>query len=75
MCPDYTVPSAYPDSADAVSPVSYTPLDVYKRQVLDNGELNGFGTHEELLQTNAIYRDVYESQTGGGGDFDEGGAA
>lgn len=43
--------------------------------VLDNGELNGFGTHEELLQTNAIYRDVYESQTGGGGDFDEGGAA
>ena len=43
--------------------------------VLDNGELNGFGTHEELLQTNAIYRDVYESQTGGGGGFDEGGAA
>ena len=43
--------------------------------VLDNGELNGFGTHEELLQTNAIYRDVYESQTGGGGDFDEGGVA
>ena len=43
--------------------------------VLDNGELNGFGTHEELLQANAIYRDVYESQTGGGGDFDEGGAA
>ena len=43
--------------------------------VLDNGELNGFGTHEELLQANAIYRDVYESQTGGDGDFDEGGAA
>ena len=43
--------------------------------VLDDGRLNGFGTHEELLQTNAIYRDVYESQTQGGGDFDEGGAA
>jgi ATP-binding cassette subfamily B protein len=43
--------------------------------VLDEGRLNGFGTHEELLKTNAIYRDVYESQTQGGGDFDEGGAA
>ena len=43
--------------------------------VLDDGRLNGFGTHEELLHTNAIYRDVYESQTQGGGDFDEGGAA
>ena len=43
--------------------------------VLDDGHLDGFGTHEELLQTNAIYRDVYESQTQGGGDFDEGGAA
>lgn len=43
--------------------------------VLDNGVVNGFGTHEELLQTNAIYREVYESQTSGGGDFDEGGAA
>ena len=40
--------------------------------VMDNGEVNGFGTHEELLANNAIYRDVYESQTkGGGGDFDE----
>lgn len=43
--------------------------------VLDNGVLNGFGTHEELLKTNEIYRDVYESQTSGSGDFDEGGAA
>lgn len=41
--------------------------------VMDNGCVNGFGTHEELLKTNAIYRDVYESQTGGGGDFDENG--
>ena len=43
--------------------------------VLNNGTLDGFGTHEELLATNTIYREVYESQTGGGGDFDEGGAA
>ncbi len=43
--------------------------------VLDNGAVNGFGTHEELLATNDIYRDVYESQTQGSGDFDEGGAA
>ncbi len=42
--------------------------------VLDDGRLNGFGTHEELLKNNTIYRDVYESQTQGGGDFDEGGA-
>ena len=43
--------------------------------VLNNGMIDGFGTHEELLKTNAIYRDVYESQTRGSGDFDEGGAA
>ncbi len=39
--------------------------------VMDDGEINGFGTHEELLETNEIYREVYESQTGGSGDFDE----
>ena len=39
--------------------------------VMDNGKINGFGTHEELLSTNAIYQDVYHSQTKGGGDFDE----
>lgn len=40
--------------------------------VMDNGRIDGIGTHEELLESNAIYRDVYESQTGGGsGDFDE----
>ena len=39
--------------------------------VLERGEINGFGTHEELLENNEIYRDIYESQTGGGGDFDE----
>jgi ATP-binding cassette subfamily B protein len=41
--------------------------------VMDNGCVDGIGTHEELLESNAIYRDVYESQTGGSGDFDEGG--
>ena len=39
--------------------------------VMDDGKINGFGTHEELLASNEIYREVYESQTGGGGDFDE----
>lgn len=39
--------------------------------VLDNGEIQGFDTHEALLQSNEIYRDIYESQTKGGGDFDE----
>lgn len=39
--------------------------------VMDNGKINGFGTHEELLRTNAIYQDVYYSQTKGSGDFDE----
>lgn len=41
--------------------------------VMDDGMVNGFGTHEELLQNNAIYKDVYESQTGGSGDFDQNG--
>ena len=39
--------------------------------VMDDGRINGFGTHEELLKSNEIYREVYESQTSGGGDFDE----
>ena len=39
--------------------------------VMENGEVNGFGTHEELLENNEIYREVYETQTKGGGDFDE----
>ena len=41
--------------------------------VLDDGRISGFGTHAELMKTNEIYRDVYESQTGGNADFDEGG--
>ena len=39
--------------------------------VLEDGRINGFDTHENLLKTNAIYRDIYESQPQGGGDFDQ----
>ena len=40
--------------------------------VLDNGRVNAFDTPENLLKTNAIYQEVYNSQVGnGGGDFDE----
>ncbi|MCI8835749.1 MAG: ABC transporter ATP-binding protein [Ruminococcus sp.] len=39
--------------------------------VMEEGRIHGFGTHEELLAGNEIYREVYESQTSGGGDFDE----
>lgn len=39
--------------------------------VLDNGRIDGFDTHENLLKTNAIYREIYESQVQGGGDFDQ----
>ena len=38
--------------------------------VMDNGRVNGFGSHEELLASNDIYREVYESQTGNSGDAD-----
>ena len=41
--------------------------------VMENGNVHGFGTHEELLQNDQIYRDVYESQMNGSGDFDENG--
>ena len=50
-------------------------MDADRIIVMNDGRLDGFGTHEELLANNEIYRDVYESQTNGGGDFDEGGAA
>lgn len=43
--------------------------------VMEDGQVNGFGTHEELLENNEIYRDIYESQTSGSGDFDEAGGA
>ena len=39
--------------------------------VLDDGHINGFDTHENLLKSNAIYREIYESQMQGGGDFDQ----
>ena len=46
-------------------------MDADRILVLDNGTINGIGTHEELLKTNAVYREIYEAQTKGGGDFDE----
>ena len=51
----------------------YSVQDADRIIVMDEGQINGFGTHEELLKTNEIYREVYESQTQGGGDFDENG--
>ena len=39
--------------------------------VMEDGRIDGFGTHEELLEHNEIYRDIYESQTSGSGDFDD----
>ena len=39
--------------------------------VMEDGQIQGFDTHERLLETNEIYRDIYESQTKGSGDFDE----
>ena len=39
--------------------------------VLDGGKINAFDTHENLLKTNAIYQEIYESQVKGGGDFDQ----
>lgn len=42
--------------------------------VMDNGKIDAFAPHEELLRTNEIYKEVYEAQTQtGGGDFDENG--
>ena len=42
--------------------------DADKIIVMDNGEINGIGTHEELLKNNEIYKEVYNSQVKGGGD-------
>ena len=36
---------------------------------MDEGKISGFGTHEELMKTNAIYQEVYNSQIKGGGDL------
>ncbi len=46
-------------------------MDADRIIVMDQGRVCGFGSHEELLQTNEIYREVYESQQGGSRDFDE----
>ena len=53
--------------AQRISSVQYADRII----VMEEGRINGFGTHEELLKSNEIYREVYESQTRGGGDFDE----
>lgn len=53
--------------AQRISSVSHADRII----VMNEGQIDGFGTHDELLATNEIYRDVYESQTGGSGDFDE----
>lgn len=50
-------------------------MDADRIIVMSDGKVDGFDTHENLLKNNEIYRDVYDSQTNGGGDFDEGGAA
>lgn len=53
--------------AQRVSSVS----DCDKIIILDNGEINDIGTHEELLERNEIYKDIYTAQQKGSGDFDE----
>ena len=50
-------------------------MDADRIIVMNDGKVDGFDTHENLLKNNEIYRDVYDSQTNGGGDFDEGGVA
>ncbi len=53
--------------AQRISSVQYADRII----VLNEGRIDDVGTHEELLKTSEIYRDVYEAQTGGGGDFDQ----
>ena len=38
---------------------------------MDNGTINGFDTHENLIRNNEIYKEIYETQVKGGGDFDQ----
>ena len=44
--------------------------DVDRIVVLDDGRIGGIGTHRELLENNKIYKEIYEAQSKGGGDFD-----
>ena len=46
-------------------------MDADRILVLDNGHVSAFGTHDELLKSSEIYREIYETQTQGGGDFDQ----
>ncbi len=46
-------------------------MDADRIIVMEDGEINGFDTHENLLKNNKIYKEVYDSQMQGGGDFDE----
>ena len=39
--------------------------------VIEDGRINGYGTHDQLVRSNEIYREIYESQSRGGGDFDQ----
>ena len=55
--------------AQRISSVSHADRVI----VMEDGRVDGFDTPENLLKTNRIYQEVYESQTGGNGDFDEGG--
>lgn len=48
-------------------------MDADRIIVMENGEIDGFDTHENLLKNNVIYKEVYDSQMQGGGDFDEAG--
>lgn len=46
-------------------------MDADRIIIMEEGRVDGVGTHEQLLETNEIYREIYETQTSGGGDFDQ----
>ena len=46
-------------------------MDADRIIVLDDGKINGIGTHNELLENNEIYREVYMQQSNDNGDFDK----
>ena len=51
----------------------HSVMDSDKIILLKDGKITGFGTHDELMKTNQAYQEIYEAQTSGSGDFDEGG--